>query len=174
MTSAYLRYVSIDATVTRASIVIRSIPTSDTRTQASITMPLSSTRSSTSMRLLAAEARSTFICTTRRVDRSQLQAGMPNVVLSRGRVLPTPRAGHGAGPGCRRGGRGVRRQRRAAALARRDAPHSLVEPELEVHPAAALLADRSDASRRLHLSRGWRRVGRACLGRLRRPAGARG
>ena len=46
------RSVSIDATTTRASTVIRSIPTSDTRTQASMTMPLSRTRSRTSMRLV--------------------------------------------------------------------------------------------------------------------------
>src|SRR6185295_9958729 len=52
-------YVSMDATTTRASTVIRSIPTSDTRTQASMTMPLSSTRSRTSMRLVPPAARST-------------------------------------------------------------------------------------------------------------------
>ena len=50
--SEYLRYVSMDATTTRASTVIRSMPTSETRTQASMTMPLSSTRSRTSMRLV--------------------------------------------------------------------------------------------------------------------------
>src|ERR1700688_2563570 len=39
----------MDATTTRASMVSRSMPTSDTRTHASITMPLSSTWSRTSM-----------------------------------------------------------------------------------------------------------------------------
>src|SRR5687767_12368627 len=51
----------MEATTTRASTVIRSMPTSDTRTQASITMPLSSTRSRTSMRLVPAPVRSTGI-----------------------------------------------------------------------------------------------------------------
>src|SRR5262249_7791002 len=51
----------MEATTTRASTVIRSIPTSETRTQASITMPLSSTRSRTSMRLVPPEALSTGI-----------------------------------------------------------------------------------------------------------------
>src|SRR2546428_12076444 len=51
----------MDATTTRASTVIRSIPTSDTRTQASMTMPLSRTRSRTSIRLLPPAARSTAI-----------------------------------------------------------------------------------------------------------------
>src|SRR6185436_650670 len=45
----------------RASTVIRSIPTSETRTQASMTMPLSRTRSRTSMRLVPPAARSTAI-----------------------------------------------------------------------------------------------------------------
>src|SRR5205085_4224473 len=45
----------------RASTVIRSMPTSDTRTQASMTMPLSSTRSRTSMRLVPPVVRSTGI-----------------------------------------------------------------------------------------------------------------
>src|SRR5688572_12750473 len=54
-------YVSIDATTTRASTVIRSMPTSDTRTQASMTIPLSSTRSRTSMRLVPPVVRSTGI-----------------------------------------------------------------------------------------------------------------
>ena len=57
--SEYFRYVSIDATTTRASTVIRSIPTRETRTQASMTMPLSSTRSRTSMRLDPPDTRST-------------------------------------------------------------------------------------------------------------------
>src|ERR687888_351932 len=52
-------YVSIEATTTRASTVIRSIPTSETRTHASTTMPLSRTRSRTSMRLVPPGARST-------------------------------------------------------------------------------------------------------------------
>src|SRR6185369_7903679 len=59
--SAYFRYVSMDATTTRASTVIRSIPTREIRTQASITMPLSKTRSSTSIRLEPPETRSTAI-----------------------------------------------------------------------------------------------------------------
>src|SRR5215203_1259479 len=49
----------MDATTTRASTVIRSIPTSETRTHASMTMPLSRTRSRTSMRLVPPAARST-------------------------------------------------------------------------------------------------------------------
>src|SRR5262249_6605971 len=59
--SEYFRYVSIEATTTRASTVIRSMPTSETRTHASITIPLSSTRSRTSMRLVPPAARSTGI-----------------------------------------------------------------------------------------------------------------
>src|SRR5206468_551130 len=59
--SEYFKYVSIDATTTRASTVIRSIPTSETRTQASITIPLSRTRSSTSIRLVPPGALSTGI-----------------------------------------------------------------------------------------------------------------
>src|SRR5438552_5375709 len=51
----------MEATTTRASTVMRSMPTSETRTQASITMPLSSTRSSTSMRLVPPTVRSTGI-----------------------------------------------------------------------------------------------------------------
>src|SRR5262245_66572963 len=43
----------------RASTLTRSMPTSETRTYASITMPLSSTRSRTSIRLLPAAERST-------------------------------------------------------------------------------------------------------------------
>src|SRR5476651_503506 len=45
----------------RASTVMRSIPTSDTRTHASMTIPLSRTRSRTSMRLVPPAARSTGI-----------------------------------------------------------------------------------------------------------------
>src|SRR5215213_10658656 len=59
--SAYFRYVSMEATTTRASIVIRSIPTSEILTHASITIPLSSTRSRTSIRLLPPGALSTAI-----------------------------------------------------------------------------------------------------------------
>src|SRR5438874_9642004 len=59
--SEYFKYVSIDATTTRASTVIRSIPTSETRTHASMTIPLSSTRSRTSIRLVPPAARSTGI-----------------------------------------------------------------------------------------------------------------
>src|SRR5690349_16639216 len=51
----------MDATTTRASTVIRSMPTSETRTHASITIPLSSTRSRTSIRLVPPAARSTGI-----------------------------------------------------------------------------------------------------------------
>src|SRR5579864_4044680 len=51
----------MDATTTRASTVIRSIPTRETRTQASMTIPLSRTRSRTSMRLDPPELRSTGI-----------------------------------------------------------------------------------------------------------------
>src|SRR4029434_10568682 len=55
------KYVSIDATTMRASTVMRSIPTSETRTHASMTIPLSRTRSRTSMRLVPPAARSTGI-----------------------------------------------------------------------------------------------------------------
>src|SRR5881398_2488859 len=58
MVSEYFKYVSIDATSTRASTVIRSMPTSDTRTHASMTIPLSRTRSSTSMTLVLVAVRS--------------------------------------------------------------------------------------------------------------------
>src|SRR5207248_8624999 len=51
----------MEATTTRASTVMRSMPTSETRTQASITMPLSSTRSRTSIRLVPPDALSTGI-----------------------------------------------------------------------------------------------------------------
>src|SRR2546427_3933855 len=56
--SEYFKYVSIDATTTRASTVMRSMPTSETRTHASMTIPLSRTRSRTSMRLVPPAARS--------------------------------------------------------------------------------------------------------------------
>src|SRR3954467_15892108 len=59
--SEYFRYVSIDATTLRASTVIRSIPTRETRTHASMTIPLSRTRSRTSIRLVPPAARSTGI-----------------------------------------------------------------------------------------------------------------
>src|SRR4051812_9125523 len=49
----------MEATTMRASTVIRSIPTRETRTQASMTIPLSRTRSRTSMRLVPPGARST-------------------------------------------------------------------------------------------------------------------
>src|SRR6478609_4417035 len=51
----------MDATTTRASTVIRSIPTSEIRTQASITIPLSSTLSRTSIKLDPPETLSTAI-----------------------------------------------------------------------------------------------------------------
>src|SRR5436190_2099257 len=49
----------MEATTTRASTVIRSMPTSETRTQASNPMPLSSTRSRTSIGLVPPDALST-------------------------------------------------------------------------------------------------------------------
>src|SRR5947209_4196603 len=61
--SEYFKYVSIDATTTRASTVMRSMPTRDTRTHASMTIPLSRTRSRTSMRLVPPAARSMGIGT---------------------------------------------------------------------------------------------------------------
>src|SRR5205085_12248856 len=79
--SEYLRYVSIEATTTRASTVIRSMPTRETRTQASITMPLSSTRSRTSMRLVPPDARSTGMVFPPR---------LPSVV-ARGQLAPCTR-----------------------------------------------------------------------------------
>src|ERR1051326_9559435 len=51
----------MEATTTRASTVIKSIPTSEIRTHASMTIPLSSTRSSTSIRLEPPDTRSTDI-----------------------------------------------------------------------------------------------------------------
>src|SRR5207248_8265003 len=51
----------MDATTTRASTVMRSMPTREMRTQASITIPLSRTRSSTSIRLDPPDTRSTAI-----------------------------------------------------------------------------------------------------------------
>src|SRR3990172_860898 len=51
MASAYFRYVSTEATTARASIARSSIPTRETRTQASMTTPLSRIRSTTSTRL---------------------------------------------------------------------------------------------------------------------------
>src|SRR6187551_18840 len=51
----------MDATTMRASTVTRSMPTSETRTHASITIPLSRTRSRTSMRELPLGERSTAI-----------------------------------------------------------------------------------------------------------------
>src|SRR6185312_7152916 len=59
--SAYLRYVSMEATTTRASTVIRSMPTSEMRTHASMTIPLSSTRSRTSIKLDPPDTLSTAI-----------------------------------------------------------------------------------------------------------------
>src|SRR6185436_18633144 len=59
--SEYFKYVSIDATTMRASTVIKSMPTSETRTHASMTIPLSSTRSRTSIKLVPPAARSTAI-----------------------------------------------------------------------------------------------------------------
>src|SRR5205085_5595218 len=71
----------IEATTTRASTVIRSMPTRETRTQASITMPLSSTRSRTSMRLVPPDARSTGMMFPPR---------LPSVV-ARGQLAPCTR-----------------------------------------------------------------------------------
>src|SRR5215831_3543815 len=51
----------MDATTTRASTVMRSMPTRETRTHASMTIPLSRTRSRTSIRLAPPAARSTGI-----------------------------------------------------------------------------------------------------------------
>src|SRR5713226_8351925 len=61
MISEYFKNVSIDATTIRASTVMRSMPTSETRTHASMTIPLSRTRSRTSIRLVPPAARSTGI-----------------------------------------------------------------------------------------------------------------
>jgi len=61
MASENSRYVAIDATTMRASTVIKSMPTRESRTQASITIPLSRTRSRTSITLLPAGVRSTAI-----------------------------------------------------------------------------------------------------------------
>src|SRR5207248_9004475 len=51
----------MEATTTRASTVMRSIPTREIRTHASMTMPLSSTRSRTSIRLDPPDSLSTAI-----------------------------------------------------------------------------------------------------------------
>src|SRR3954447_6704746 len=82
--SEYFKYVSIDATTTRASTVIRSIPTRDTRTHASITIPLSRTRSRTSIRLVPPAARSTGI-------RPSLCRTSSDCALSRRRPSPRQR-----------------------------------------------------------------------------------
>src|SRR5436305_5389335 len=64
----------MEATTTRASTVIRSMPTSEMRTQASMTMPLSSTRSSTSIKLVPPGVLSTgmwsFLSSEKRVETS--------------------------------------------------------------------------------------------------------
>src|SRR6185436_13188179 len=73
----------MDATTTRASTVSRSMPTRETRTQASMTIPLSRTRSRTSMRLVPPEARSTGI---RLPPGCLLSAGPGRPAL---RLLPT-------------------------------------------------------------------------------------
>src|SRR5689334_15757536 len=52
----------MEATTTRASIVIKSIPTSEILTHASMTIPLSKTRSRTSIRLVPPGVLSTAIC----------------------------------------------------------------------------------------------------------------
>src|SRR5690242_14543577 len=52
----------MEATTTRASIVIKSIPTSEILTHASMTIPLSRTRSRTSIRLVPPGVLSTAIC----------------------------------------------------------------------------------------------------------------
>src|ERR1043165_3289757 len=52
----------MEATTTRASIVIKSIPTSEILTHASMTIPLSNTRSRTSIRLVPPGVLSTAIC----------------------------------------------------------------------------------------------------------------
>src|SRR5246127_894647 len=59
--SAYFKYVSIEAMTTRASTVIRSMPTSEILTHASTTMPLSRIRSRTSISEVPPGARSTAI-----------------------------------------------------------------------------------------------------------------
>src|SRR5438552_3882861 len=59
--SAYMRYVSIEAMTTRASTVIRSMPTSEILTHASMTMRLSRIRSRTSIREVPPGAGSTAI-----------------------------------------------------------------------------------------------------------------
>src|ERR1035441_3061043 len=51
MASAYFRYVSTEEITTRASTESNSMPTSETFTQASITMPLSRMESTTSAKL---------------------------------------------------------------------------------------------------------------------------
>src|SRR5260370_23393847 len=75
--SAYLRHVSTEATTTRSSIVTRSMPTNEIRTQASITMLLSNTRSSTSIKLELPDTRSTAIGGLLRHTRSACSLKVP-------------------------------------------------------------------------------------------------
>src|SRR3954449_10564027 len=69
----------------RASTVTRSMPTRDTRTHASITIPLSRTRSRTSIRLVPPAARSTGI------GHSLCRTSVCVHALPRGRRRPPPR-----------------------------------------------------------------------------------
>src|SRR2546422_2938360 len=88
--SEYFKYVSIDATTMRASTVTRSIPTSETRTHASITIPLSRTRSSTSMRELPLGERSTAIAAYSAGKRVPLLLPARGALGRDGELLQTP------------------------------------------------------------------------------------
>src|SRR5712664_2455879 len=80
--SVNCRYVAIDATTTRASTVTRSMPTRESRIHASMTIPLSRTRSRTSIGLLLPEARSMLIAIP--------FAGVTRAARSRGCVVFLP------------------------------------------------------------------------------------
>src|SRR6185312_9497442 len=83
----------MDSTTTRASTVIKSIPTREIRTQASITMPLSSTRSRTSIRLDPPDTRSTAI------EGLLHQSGLTHLLLLLRLVRAARARGSSAGPG---------------------------------------------------------------------------
>src|SRR5690242_14373037 len=79
----------MDATTTRASTVIKSMPTSEMRTQASITIPLSSTRSRTSIKLDPPETLSTAI----RGPPSLVSIGLLHAFCADSSLVPARRLG---------------------------------------------------------------------------------
>src|SRR6478672_1343304 len=79
----------MDATTTRASTVIKSMPTSEMRTQASMTIPLSSTRSRTSIKLDPPETLSTAI----RGPPSLVSIGLLHAFCADSSLVPARRLG---------------------------------------------------------------------------------